>query len=410
MPGGLGKTRSEHHSNRADICVVGGAGHVGLPLAIVFASKGQQVLIYDTNTDAIDLIRRGIMPLLEHGAEPLLHDVLAKGLLSFSSDAAGVANVPTIIVTIGTPIDGCLNPDLKGMVRCLEPMLPYLSSEQLLVLRSTVYPGLTEWLDRYLRSRGVCPRMAFCPERIVQGYAIEELRKLPQIVSGITPEAEEQAAEVFSQIAPSVVHMKPMEAEFAKLFCNAYRYIQFAVTNQFYMMANSTGLDYYRILEGMKHDYPRMQDVPKAGFAAGPCLLKDTMQLMAFCDNEFSLGHIATLVNEGLPLYLVDQIAKKYDLPNLTVGLLGMAFKADSDDPRSSLSYKLKKVLAFRAKQVLTTDPLVKHDPDLLPLEKVVTQSDLLILCAPHSAYLNLDTQDKPIIDIWNFFGMGGRV
>jgi UDP-N-acetyl-D-mannosaminuronic acid dehydrogenase len=119
---------------------------------------------------------------------------------------------------------------------------------------------------------------------------------------------------------------------------------------------------------------------------------------------------MAMLVNEGMPLYVVEEVARKYYLSSLTVGLLGMAFKADSDDPRSSLSYKLKKVLAFRARQVLTTDPLVKDDPDLVSLEEVVAQSDLLILCIPHSAYRKLETHGKPVVDIWNFLGKGGLI
>jgi|SRR3990170_3425777 len=396
--------------NPADMSVIGGAGHVGLPLAIAFASNGQRVLVYDTNKIALEKIGAGSLPFMEHGAEPLLREALAKDRLILSSDPSCLAGVPILIVTIGTPMDEFMNPSFPAMGRFIEELLPYLSDEQILILRSTVYPGTTEWLDQYLRSKGKRLRLAFCPERIVQGFAIEELGKFPQIISGTTPEAEDLAAEIFLQIAPEIVLLKPKEAEFAKLFCNAYRYIQFAVTNQFYMMANSAGSDYYRILEGMKQNYSRMRDIPGAGFSAGPCLLKDTMQLTAFFNNEFSLGYTAMLVNEGLPLYIVDRIAQEHDLAKLTVGLLGMAFKADIDDPRSSLSYKLKKVLLFRAKTVLATDPYVSEDSNLLPVDEVISRSDIVILCVPHSCYKHLDTQGKPVVDIWNFFGSGGRM
>ena len=157
----------------------------------------------------------------------------------------------------------------------------------------------------------------------------------------------------------------------------------------------------------MKTDYPRAGDIPTAGFAAGPCLYKDTMQLAAFSDNQFSLGHAAMIINEGLILYVVGQIEKKYKLADLTVGLLGMAFKANSDDTRSSLSYKLKKVLAFHCKDVLTADPHVVTDPEILPLDEVVRRSDLLILCVPHAAYKKLSTQGKPLVDIWGFSDKG---
>ncbi len=393
-----------------DIAVVGGAGHVGLPLALVFASKGRRVLAYDIDRAALKAIARGTVPFLERGAKPLLRKALAQKRLLLSSNPKDLKDVPALIVTIGTPVDEFLNPQVADILAVFDALAAALCDDQLIVLRSTVYPGTTEWLSRTLAARGKRPQLAYCPERIVEGHAIEELQELPQIVSGMTPEAENRAAALFSLIAPEVVRAKPAEAEFAKLFSNAYRYIQFAISNQLYMVANSAGLDYYRILHAMQHHYPRMADLPKAGFAAGPCLFKDTMQLSAFYRHQFSLGQTAMLVNEGLPLYLISQISRRYDLPNLTVGLLGMAFKADSDDPRSSLSYKLKKELLFRARAVLTTDPHVKGDADLKPMAEVIAKSDLLFLCAPHSDYRKLDARGKPVVDIWNFFGKGALV
>ena len=390
-----------------DIAVVGGAGHVGLPLAVVFASKGMRVLIYDINKAVLKSVRKGIFPFMEKGGEPLLREALKSGFLSLSSDPAPIARSAKVIITIGTPVDEFMNPDTSVMKHCLDDIFRYLRDEQLIILRSTVYPGTTQWLHHYLRARGRKTKIAFCPERVVQGYAIEELQRLPQIISGVTPEAENEAAKLFGKIAPETVRLSPIEAEFAKLFNNAYRYIHFAIANQFYMIANSAGIDYSRILAGMKKDYPRAGDIPGPGFAAGPCLLKDTMQLAAFSDNQFSLGHAAVVINEGLVLYLVGQIENRFKLKDLKVGLLGMAFKANSDDTRSSLSYKLKKALAFHAKEVLATDPYVVTDESLLPLKEVIRRSDLLILCAPHKEYKNLNLQGKKVIDIWNFFGRG---
>jgi UDP-N-acetyl-D-mannosaminuronic acid dehydrogenase len=387
-----------------DVCVVGGAGHVGLPLSIVLATRGVRVLIYDVNAKSLERIGSGVMPFMESGAEPLLKEVLSAGSLKLTSDASLAAKAGCLIVVIGTPVDEFLNPSLKAITACMDELLPYISDEQLLVLRSTVYPGVTESIAKYLASKGKHPKVAFCPERIVQGKAVEELLTLPQIVSGTSKAAEDAAADLFRMIAPEIVRLSTIEAELVKLLSNAYRYIQFATTNQFYLITRSAGADYYRVLEGMKRDYPRMADVPRAGFAAGPCLFKDTMQLAAFYKNQFSIGHAAMLVNEGMPMFVVDQLASKYRLEDMTVGLLGMAFKADNDDPRSSLSYKLKKLLAFRAKRVLTTDPHVTTDPTLLPLEEVVAQSDILILCAPHTAYKTLKAPGKVVLDIWNFW------
>jgi UDP-N-acetyl-D-mannosaminuronic acid dehydrogenase len=284
---------------------------------------------------------------------------------------------------------------------CVDALLPTLADGQLVVLRSTVFPGTTDWLASYLKTRGRGLKVAFCPERVVQGNGLKELRDMPQIVSGTTPDAEREAAALFERIAPEVVVVSPMEAEFAKLFSNAYRYIEFAATNEFYLVAKSAGVDYQRVLKAMTHNYPRLKGMPRPGFAAGPCLVKDTMQLSAFARNQFGLGHAALLINEGLVLHVVDDIKRRYDLAGITIGLLGMAFKAESDDIRASLSYKFKKVLNGQARAVLTTDPFVTTDPDLRPLDDVIAGSDLLILCAPHAAYRDADFKGKTVFDVW---------
>jgi UDP-N-acetyl-D-mannosaminuronic acid dehydrogenase len=390
-----------------DVCVIGGAGHVGAPLAVVMATKGLRTLVYDLDPAAMATLAKGTFPFLEEGGEPELAKALASGNLSFTTEISKLRGIPDLIVTIGTPIDEFHNPMLRVVRQCIDDLLPYLSDEQTIILRSTVFPGVTEYVHDYLRSQGRQTKVAFCPERVVQGEAIKELQSLPQIVSGTTPEAEEEAARLFSKIAQKIVRMVPKEAEFAKLFSNAYRYIQFAAANQFYMMVEAEGLDYARLLAGLKEDYPRMRDLPGPGLAAGPCLYKDTLQLAAFTNNQFGLGYSAIQVNEGLPSFLVDELRSRYPLGDMVVGLLGMAFKADSDDVRSSLSYKLKKTLGFRAKDVLTTDPLVRTDPELLPITEVIKRSDLLILCVPHTAYRGLDLGGKPVVDLWGLFRKG---
>ena len=390
-----------------DLCVVGGAGHIGLPFALVFADQGLRVAIYDINQASLEQISRGRIPFMEKGAKSLLERALAKGNLMLSSAPDVVACSKTLVITVGTPIDEFLNPEFNGLRHSFETLLPFLNDSQLLILRSTVYPGTTDWLAGWLGSMARKPLISFCPERVVQGNSIAEIRSLPQIVSGTTPRAEKAATAFFGQIGVELVHLSPMEAEFSKLFSNAYRYITFAIANQFYMITTSAGVDYERVMNGVKFHYPRLDGLAGAGFAAGPCLLKDTMQLNAFAKNEFFLGQAAMNVNEGLVLYIVDQLASKYDLKNSTIGLLGMAFKADNDDMRASLSYKMKKVLQFKARSVLTTDPYVNLDPELKPLDEVIAGSDILILCVPHRQYRDLHLQGKPVIDVWGSLGNG---
>jgi UDP-N-acetyl-D-mannosaminuronic acid dehydrogenase len=388
-------------NNQFDVCVVGGAGHVGAPLAMVMAKKGLRTLIYDVNATSMVQLAEGRMPFLEEGGEQLLRTALAENRLAFTSDPAKLEGIPYIIITIGTPIDQFHNPVLRVITECVDALLPHLSDGQTVILRSTVFPGVTEYLHRYFRSRGLLVKVAFCPERVVQGLAIKEILTLPQIVSGTTPESEEAAAQLFARIAPSVVRMIPTEAEFAKLICNAYRYIQFAASNQFYMMAESAGLDYARILRGLKHDYSRARDLPGPGFAAGPCLMKDTMQLFAFFNNNFALGHVAMMVNEGLPNFLAENLRRRYDLSRTRVGILGMAFKAESDDTRESLSYKLAKILRFQGAQVLCSDEYV-HDPAFVNKEELVAASEIVLVAVPHIAYKSLVfPAGVEVVDLW---------
>jgi UDP-N-acetyl-D-mannosaminuronic acid dehydrogenase len=392
-----------------DVVVVGGCGHVGLPLAIAFADRGLRVGVYDLNEVAVKQVESGELPFQEEGAQEVLARVLEAGRLTASTDMGMISGADAVVVVIGTPVDEHLNPNPHAVTRALSEATHHFRDGQLLVLRSTVYPGVTQGVERMFTERGLTLDVAFCPERIAEGKAMEELFDLPQIVAGRTQQVRDRAACLFRHLTNEVVELEPEEAELAKLFTNTWRYIKFAAANQFYVMANDHGLDFDRIRTALAHDYPRAADMPGAGFAAGPCLFKDTMQLAAFTDNSFVLGHAAMLVNEGLPLYLVTHLEKKYDLASMKVGILGMAFKAESDDIRSSLSYKLRRILEFRAGGVLCTDPYVTVDDSLVSLDRVLEECDLLVVAAPHRAYRDLETS-LPVADVWNLLGRGSVV
>lgn len=392
-----------------DVVVVGGCGHVGLPLAIALASRGLDVAIQDIDSRAVDLVMSGQLPFMENGATEVLQKALADGKLTATTDRSVIGRSEAVVVVIGTPVDEHLNPDPHAVTKALRESLDVFRDGQLVVLRSTVYPGVTRTIERLFADARLDLDVAFCPERIAEGRAMEELFSLPQIVSGRTQETRDRAAKLFGVLTASIVELEPEEAELAKLFTNNWRYIKFAAANQFYVMANDNGLDYDKIRKALAHDYPRAADMPGAGFAAGPCLFKDTMQLAAFTDNSYILGHSAMLVNEGLPLYLVTKMEQAHDLANLRVGILGMAFKGESDDIRSSLSYKLKRILEFRSREVICTDPYVTVDDTLLPLEEVIERSDVLVIGAPHRAYADVQT-DKPVVDVWNLLANGTTV
>jgi len=387
--------------------VIGGCGHVGLPLALLIASKQKNVLIYDINEKAVADVNAGRMPFEEEGAPPLLAAGLAGKTLSCTNNPALLGQCQALILIVGTPVDEHLNPSFDAIPRALEKCLPFLKDDQIIILRSTVYPGTTAKVQDWLREHGLKTSVAFCPERVAQGHSLREFAELPQIVSAFDERALGQASELFGCMTDDLVVMQPMEAELAKLLTNAWRYIQFATVNQFYMIAEQNGLDFNRILSGSKHNYPRLASIPGPGFAAGPCLFKDTMQLAAFSQNQFFIGHSAMLVNEGLPAFVVEQLSKKLPLQGKTVGVIGMGFKAESDDHRSSLSYKLKKILNMKARRVLTTDPFVK-DPALVSLDQVLAEADALVIGTPHKQYRGLKDKFRPgvaYVDIWNIVG-----
>jgi len=390
----------------ANICVVGGCGHVGLPLAMAFARTGISVVAFDINPVAVDLVNGKTMPFDEPEASAILSQIIDAGLFRASTDPAEVAQADAVIVVVGTPVDEHLNPDTQAVPDAVAALVPYLRDDQLLVLRSTVYPGVTRLVEERLAAHGMKTDVAFCPERIAEGKAFTELYSLPQIVSGRNPSAVARATELFGLLTDSIVETTPEEAELAKLFTNTWRYIKFAAANQFYMIANEHGIDFEKVRHAITFDYPRANDMPGAGFAAGPCLFKDTMQLAAFNNNNFFLGHASMMVNEGLPMYLVDRMDRRFELKNLTVGILGMAFKAESDDIRSSLSYKLRRILRYKAANVLCTDPFVTTDPNLVSLDEVLAKSDVLVIGAPHSAYRSLKPK-QAVVDVWNLLGNG---
>lgn len=383
------------------IAIVGGGGHVGLPLGLAFAIKGGDVTLIDINQATIAKINQGIVPFVEEGAEPILKSCLNKNL-RITADMQKVTEADVVFFVTGTPVDEHHSPKISEVNKVIQLYLPYLRPEQLIVLRSTIYPGMVELLHHTLEKHWhKAPLLAFCPERIVQGKGIEEIFTLPQLVSATSKSAEDLAAELFSVIAPKIIRLKPKEAELAKLITNSWRYIQFAIANQFYMMVEESGLDFATIFNALTDDYPRAAHYAKPGLAAGPCLFKDTMQLSSFYENQYFLGQAAMLVNEGLPAFLVRQLEERVgSLKDKKIAILGMAFKANVDDTRESLSFKVKKLLEFKMAEVICHDPYLEN---VISLEKILTMADAFILGVPHREYLTLHPT-KPFVDCWDIW------
>ena len=382
-----------------DLCIIGGLGHIGLPLGILFAEKGLNVCCYDINKKLIKIVENGEMPYTEYGSEELLKKNIKREKIFFSSDPALIYRSKIVIIAIGTPVDEYLNPKTKDFLQNLKDLKKNFKEDQLIIVRSSVFPKTCEQILNILGNNNF--DLAYCPESIVQGYAISELAKLPQIISGFSEEAIKRASELFKLITKKIIITSVGEAELMKLFSNSWRYIQFAVANQFYMISNDYGEDFDKIRKIMMQNYSRVQGLPSAGFSAGPCLLKDTMQLSSFYNNNFLLGQAAMNINEGLPNYIIMNIKKDHDLKNKKIGILGMAFKANVDDIRGSLSYKLRKILFFEGANVICSDPFVKNK-DFSSTEKLIQECDIIIIGAPHKVYKKIKIKGKILVDIWN--------
>lgn len=385
-----------------DVAVIGGCGHVGLPLAMTFADCGLKTVIYDIDPRAIGRLREGVMPFSEEGGTELLRRVLAGRSLEITDEPSLLSDCRFLVLVVGTPVDEHLNPTFTAIHRVLEGCRGQLRDHQIIVLRSTVCPGISNHVRQYLETNGFRIGVAFCPERVAQGHSLREFRQLPQIISAFDPATLEEVRRLFGTFAPETIEMEPMEAELCKLMTNAWRYIQFAIVNQFYTIATDHDLDFRSILHGCRHNYPRMAGMPGPGLTAGPCLVKDTMQLAAFSQNTFVLGHMAMLVNEGLPAHLIQLAKRQTTLRHKTAGILGLAFKGESDDTRDSLAFKLRKLLLLECRNVLCHDPYV-GDADVVSLDRLLADADVLFVATPHKAYRGLAIPDgKVAIDVWD--------
>ncbi len=383
------------------IGIIGGCGHVGLPLGVKFALAGFETVLVDVNERAVHTVNSGNFPFVEEGGNDELRQALELGLRA-TCDRAECAEVNVFVFVTGTPVDEHLNPKVSEVLQIFSQYQEYFNPGALVIMRSTLFPGTMEHLYRRLQENGHQVKFAFCPERVSQGTALREIQTLPQIVSAFDEESFQAAYRIFARIAPCVIRLTPLEAEVTKLMANAWRYVEFAIANQFYMIAESSGVDFQRIYQAIRYRYPRASGYKAPGFAAGPCLFKDTMQLASYFDHQFYLGHAAMLVNERLATFVVERASEKLGgtLWRKTIGLLGMTFKANNDDTRESLSFRVKKALEFRGAKTICHDP---YWPDSDSLEQVLTQAELLILCTPHRDYESL-AFSKPLVDVWGMF------
>ena len=390
-----------------------GLGRVGLPLGLVFAEAGMQVVGLDVDQAMLDRLELGTMPFWEEGGQALLTRHLGKSFQP-TADGTRLGECDYIVLTLGTPVDSNMDPDMSQIDRALNSISAHLRAGQTIILRSTVSPGTTRWVlakieDEFGLRVGTDVFLAFCPERIAEGRALEELTSIPQIIGGVDAESTAHAVRLFERLGVECLATDDVSAELAKLFTNMYRYISFAIANEFMIIAGQWKRDINHIVNLVNHGY-RRGGLALPGFSAGPCLFKDGFFLV----NQIPFNEListAWKINESVPLFLVAALRERYELRNKKAVILGAAFKANSDDSRQSLSYKVKKALLRERAHV------TMHDPHIAGLDQdlavVLKDADVVFVATNHAAYkkLGLETlrelvgKDCVVSDIWNIFG-----
>jgi len=390
---------SKNNYNKS-ISIIGGCGHIGFPLGLAFANIGYKVILIDNNLNNVDLINKGIAPYKEDKVNLFLKRNLRKKKIFATNNLDKIKKTEYIIICIGTPINPNFRPYLKNFLKLIRKLKKKIKINQTLIIRSSVYPGLCKKINKILNFENIC----YCPERVVQGKMLTEIKNLTQIVSGQNRTSVKKASLLFKKICKKVIITSILEAELIKLFSNAYRYVHFAIANEFFMICEKHSIDFNKLRKNMLDGYNRNSSLPRQGFTAGPCLLKDTMQLFSFTKNKFDLGLASMKINEKLPFFLLNNIKKRVNLKNKTVGILGLTFKSETDDIRDSLSLKLLNYLKKKNIKTFQSDPFYKDKKNVNP-KKLINKSDIIIVGAPHQSYKKLYIPKKKIlIDIWNMY------
>jgi len=393
-----------------------GLGRVGLPLAMAFAHQGVPVFGVDLDEEVLAGIQQGVMPFKEDGGDELLRELSGTNTLQVSADYQGLREADVIFVTVGTVLNNQFRPDYSQVRGALAGLADVLRPVQMLMLRSTVAPGtLTKAVRPYLEEVlglkvGRDVLLASSPERIAAGKALVELLALPEIVGGIDDLSSEVAAETLRALNPQkkVMVTSPAGAELAKLFTNVYRYVTFALANEFALMAEVYGVNAQQIIRMINDDYPRGR-IPLPGPCGGPCLAKDGYFLVEdLTFPDFILT--AWKLNEGIPAHMVRRLKRRLEergqsLVRARVTVLGMGFKADIDDTRHSPAVRLTELLVGEGASVTVCDPF--HDtPDLA---SAVQDADVVVLATNHTVFRelsflqNLKVSDPPpiLVDCW---------
>jgi UDP-N-acetyl-D-mannosaminuronic acid dehydrogenase len=402
-------------ASTADVAVIG-LGRVGLPLALSFADRGLEVVGVDNDPVRLGAVREGRMPFEETGAQAVLDRVHSSGRLSLSELVPDAARARQIVITLGTPSFSHIEIDMRDIRSALDDLLGVLAPGHSLILRSTVAPGTTEFVAGYLNKHrgfqiGEEVFVAHAPERIAAGRFLDEIDTLPCIIGGVGARSGEVVAELFGAFRAPIVQTTPVQAELAKIWANILRYTHFALPNLLMMDCERYSANVFDVIDLINRDYPR-GGIAEPGLTAGTCLRKD----FTFSEERSAAPGMllaVSRVNESVPLFLLEGAKRRLgSLADRKVAVLGLAFKADTDDERDSLAHKLIRLLERELADVVVHDPLVATPS--ASFEDAVEGADVVIVAANHSEFCRPSAlaaiveragSDCLIVDPWNCWG-----
>jgi UDP-N-acetyl-D-mannosaminuronic acid dehydrogenase len=385
-----------------------GLGYVGTSLTAVLAEGGYAVRGVEARPEVVDRVAAGECPIEEAGITERFERYANEGRITASTDPATVADCPTVLVTVGTPLARA-DPDLSAVEDATADVAPHLDPGDLVVYRSTLPAGATERTvaPGLAEGSGLDPgvdfHLAYCPERMAEGSAYEDLTTTPVVVGGVSPRSREAAGSFWSSLGLETVPVSdPTAAELAKLADNWWIDLNIALANELALLSEKLGTDVVEVIEAA-NTLPKGQHhvnvlYPGAG-VGGSCLHKDPWFVASLGETyglDLETPRVSRHVNDRMPGHVVDLACEALggDLSGATVAVLGVAFKGGTDDTRNSPAIPVVEGLREAGATVRVTDSYVPAEkveellgttPQRLP--EALSGADCVVVVTDHEAY-----------------------
>ncbi|MEM1546826.1 MAG: nucleotide sugar dehydrogenase [Candidatus Methanomethylicia archaeon] len=381
-----------------------GLGHVGLPVAVVFASKGLQVVGIDTDKEKIEMINKCECYIREPGLTSLLKNVICSNLFKVTSDYNIIKECDAIIVTVQTPLKDH-SVDFSFLKNALEKIRLELSRGKLIVIESTIPVGtINKFVKPFLEESGLKIEediyLAYVPERLSPGNAINELLTMPRIIGGAGSKSSEEAFKLYSRVNPNLIVTDATTAEFVKLIENTFRDLNIAYANLLALISEKIGVDVDEAIRLANTHSRVFIHKPGAG-VGGPCLTKDPYVLYEICRNipGSEMIALARSLNDYMPTHIVKIIIELLEksglkLDKAKVAILGVAYKGGVDDIRSSPAKTIIDMITERGINVVVFDPYTEETfnaAKALSIEDAVKGSDVLVIVTDHPEFKELN-------------------